>query len=901
MRTMITKRNPLALAVVAATVALGSTHSVLAQSNDEAGEQPERQRLSIQAPVIEEVLTIGRLQSSADSIVDERIEQAFAADVLGFEQISRAGDADVASALERVTGLTVVDDKYVYVRSLGERYSSTLLNGAAVPSPELTRNVLPLDLFPSTIVKTLKVQKAYSPDLPATFGGGNIDIRTKGMPDDVVLEVSLGTGWNTVNSDDGISYSGGSVDNTLPEPIGQALQQYSGDPSSNGILNVLHSTGGSPSSELIAEANQINRNLLLSLDRDVEMTSKSLPADFDGKFSIGNSWYVGDDWRVGGLVNVSYDHQWRNKNQSKKGVGSPDTINSEVQRTAEEIRELAAVSAGVSFQEMHTIEASAYHITDAEDLVSYTEGFDSNSSEVDGSQTVNYQTRYEERRLEIFQLTGDHNFDLFAGTFADELQIDWFYSDSRAETAVPNEVNIQASNVLDPITGEVLKTRLLSTTSVATFAFLQLEDNVKSYGWNGELPLNFGDNLVTLSGGYSYNDKSRAYYGYTANIDAAGVSGDVMEGTPGQVLSDENLSNMSNNFQLTMGNGLGKESYIAAQMTDAAYGMVDINLDYTWRFTAGVRYEDFRQAVLPVDLLDYSGESIVDLNNQLASEGQKFAIKDDGWFPSVALTFMNQGFMNADDFQVRASVSQTVIRPDLREISDVEYIDPELGIRVQGNPLLDFSELNHFDLRTEWFYAGGDNFTVSLFYKDIKNPIEQTRAPGSDDDILLQFYNAESGEIYGLEFEGLKDIGAGFFVSGNVTLSDSEIVSADGLGFTNTNRRMTGQSEYVMNAQLGFDSPDGMHTASLLYNVFGDRVYYAARSNGHQDAFEQPFHSIDLVYTFYPTDMLSMKLKLSNLLGQDREFDQVNSAGEVVTILKQEQGTGIGLDFKYSF
>ena len=901
MRTMITKRNPLALAVVAATVALGSTQSVLAQSDGETGEQPERQRVSIQAPVIEEVLTIGRLQSSADSIVDERIEQAFAADVLGFDQISRAGDADVASALERVTGLTVVDDKYVYVRSLGERYSSTLLNGAAVPSPELTRNVLPLDLFPSTIVKTLKVQKAYSPDLPATFGGGNIDIRTKGMPDDVVLEASIGTGWNTVNKDDGISYSGGDVDNTLPEPIGQALQQFQGDPSPNGILNILHTTGGSPSPELVAEANQINRNLLLSLDRDVQTSPKSLPADFDGKLSLGNSWYLGDDWRVGGLANVSYDHQWRNKNQSKKGVGNPETINSEVQRTFEETRELAAVSAGVNFQERHTIEASAYYITDAEDVASYTEGFDSNNSEADGSQVVDYQTRYEERRLEIFQLTGEHDFDLFSGTPADELMIDWFYSDSRAETAVPNEVNIQASNVLDPMTGEVLKTRLLSTTSVATFAFLQLEDNVTSYCWNGELPLNFGDNLVTFSGGYSYHDKSRAYYGYTANIDAAGVSGDVMEGTPGQVLSDENLGNMDNNFQLSMGNGLGKESYIAAQMTDAAYGMVDINLDYTWRLTGGVRYEDFRQAVLPVDLLDYTGDSIVDLNDQLAQEDQKFAIKDDGWFPSVALTFMDQGFMGADDFQVRASVSQTVVRPDLREISDVEYIDPELGIRVQGNPLLEFSELDHFDLRTEWFYAGGDNFTVSLFYKDIKNPIEQTRAPGSDDDILLQFYNAESGEIYGLEFEGLKDIGAGFFVSGNLTLSDSEIVSADGLGFTNTTRRMTGQSEYVMNAQLGFDSPDGMHTASLLYNVFGDRVYYAARSNGHQDAFEQPFHSIDFVYTFYPTNSLSMKLKLSNLLGQDREFEQVNSAGEAVTILKQEQGTGVGLDFKYSF
>ncbi|MDO3385494.1 TonB-dependent receptor [Gilvimarinus sp. SDUM040013] len=898
MRTMTSKRRQISLAIMAASVALYSGQQAVAQSSD-AGELSSTPR--IQAPVIEEVLTIGRLQSASDSIIDERIEQPYAADVLGFDQISRAGDSDIASALARVTGLTVVDDQYVYVRSLGERYSSTQLNGAAVPSPELTRNVLPLDLLPSTIVKTLKVQKAYSPDLPASFGGGNVNIRTKGIPDDVVFDISLGTGWNSTSSDDGIFYSGGDVDNAIPDAIGNALAQYQGDPSSNGILEVLHTSGGAASAELRQQAQQLNRDLMLTLDRDVEITPKSLDPDMSGKLSLGNSWYVADDWRIGALANLSYDKEWRNKNQEKKGIGSPESVNSEVTRTSEEIRQLAALSAGVSFQEMHTIEASGFYITNTEDMASISEGFDSNNTLSDGTQVLDYQTRFEERRLEILQVTGDHTFEFDLFDAMDEINVDWYYSDSKAETAVPNEANVQASNTLNPETGEVITSRLLSTTSMATFSFLQLEDNVDSYGWDVELPLNFGDNLVTLSGGYDYHDKARAYYGYTANIDAAGVSGDVMTGTPGEVLSDDNLSSLDNSFEFTMGTGLGKESYIAGQMTDAAYGSIDINFDYTWRINAGVRYEDFRQAVLPVDLLDYTGESIRDLNDQLAKEDQTYAIKDDGWYPSVALTFMNQGFMNADDFQVRASVSQTVVRPDLREVSDVEYIDPEMGIRVQGNPLLKFSEIDHLDLRTEWFYGDGDNFTVSLFYKDITDPIEQTRAPGSDDDILLQYYNAISGEIYGLEFEGKKGLGAGFFVSGNLTLSDSEIVSPDGEGFTNTTRRMTGQSEYVMNAQLGFDSEDGYHTASLLYNVFGDRVYYAARANGHDDAFEQPYHSLDLVYTFYPTETLSMKLKLSNLLGQDREFDQVNSGGENVTILKQEQGTGVGLDFKYSF
>lgn len=897
MQKLTTKRSLLTQVMMAASVVL----SVSAQAQDDAPKKPRVGHINIQAPLIEEVLTIGRLQSAADAIVNERVEQAFAADILGFEQISRAGDADVAAALKRVTGLTLVDNKYIYVRSLGERYSSTLLNGAAVPSPELTRNVLPLDLFPSSIVKTLKVQKAYSPDLPASFGGGNIDIRTQGIPDDVVFEVTLGAGLNSNSRDDGISYNGGSKDNSLPPVIANALDLYQGSLNNGNIVKFVDTDGGSPSSEQLQQAEQINRDLMLSLNRDIAIDQKSLPADLEGKLSLGNSWYVGDDWRIGALANVSHDTEWRNKNQIRQGIGNPEGINSEVQRTTEQVRELGAINAGASYQDMHTLEASYFYINNREDTAAISQGFDANNTLADNTQVVSYQTRFEQRELKVAQLMGEHQFEQVTNGVLDDINLHWFYSDSKANTDVPNEVNIQATNDLEPVTGKVFRSRLLSTTSMATFAFLTLEDKVKSYGWNAELPLNFGRNLVTLSGGYSYNDKARSYYGYTANINASGVATNVLQDSPDQVLSDQVLGNIDNNFELSMGSGFGTESYVAAQMTDAAYGMIDINLDYVWRFTAGARYEDFRQAVLPIDLLDYSGITIDKLNKALSKKEQSYAIGQDGWYPSVALTFMNQGFMDADDFQVRASYSQTVVRPDLREVSEVQYIDPELGIRVQGNPGLRYSDLNHFDLRTEWFYSGGDNFTVSLFYKDITDPIEQSRAPGSDDDVLLEFYNAESGKIYGAEFEGMKNVGAGFFTSANFTLSDSEIVSPDGLGFTNVKRRMTGHSEYVVNFQVGFDSDNGKHSASVLYNVFGDRVYYAARSNGHDDAYEQPFNSLDIAYSFYPIDTFSFSLKLKNILQQDREFKQVNSASNNVTILKQEQGMGASLAVNYSF
>ncbi|MBU1308291.1 MAG: TonB-dependent receptor plug domain-containing protein, partial [Gammaproteobacteria bacterium] len=161
---------------------------------------------------VERISVSGRLMSSAASAAAERREQPYVAELLGMEQISRAGDSNAATALRRVTGLTLVKDKFIYVRGLGERYSSTLLNGAMVPSPDPTRNVIPLDMFPAGIIESLVVQKAYSPELPAAFGGGNVNIRTAAIPLQTTFNLSVGTGYSSLNSDDGYEYAGGGDD-----------------------------------------------------------------------------------------------------------------------------------------------------------------------------------------------------------------------------------------------------------------------------------------------------------------------------------------------------------------------------------------------------------------------------------------------------------------------------------------------------------------------------------------------------------------------------------------------------------------------------------------------------------------------------------------------------------------
>jgi outer membrane receptor protein involved in Fe transport len=209
-------------------------------------------------------------------------------------------------------------------------------------------------------------------------------------------------------------------------------------------------------------------------------------------------------------------------------------------------------------------------------------------------------------------------------------------------------------------------------------------------------------------------------------------------------------------------------------------------------------------------------------------------------------------------------------------------------------------------VRAEWFFDNGDNFTASVFYKDIKDPIETAEGAGSDNNVFVTFVNAESAEIKGLEFEWLKNLetlsdrwgwgdwAESFFFSGNLTFSDSELIVGEvGLDLTNAVRAMTGHSEYVANVQFGFDSPNGTHSWSLAYNTFGERIFFAGRG-GAQDTYEQPFDSVDLVYSYYPTDRLSLKFRMQNILDEKLQLEQAG-----VTILEQSVGTTAKVDVKW--
>ena len=887
-----------------------SNTSLLAVASLFASFQASAQMPSIaDEPVLEEVVVVAKLKSAADDVVVERLQSDVVADIIDAETIGRIGDSTVASALRRVPGVTLVDDKYVFIRGLGERYSNSLLNGAVIPSPDLTRNVIPLDIFPTSILKSIAVKKSYSAEMPAAFSGGLIDIRTTSIPDQLTFSVELGSKLYIDSSGEVLTYQGGGDDTwgtddgsrDLSSGLTDAINQYGGSLGSIDILNRINRGDGT---KTLADAEAINRNLALLLNRDVDITEQSDDINRNIKANIGNNFYLDNGMEVGFFLGAAYSSEWTNSDYIDRSYGDPNEIFADTQESKYGVDITGNASFGWRWYDDHRLEATNIFLRNTTDKASITDSFTSSFPLSDGQGFRNYRTRFEERNLLVNQVRGFHRFggitrDLLNFTklqWLDELTVDWFYSDSTSRTDIPNETNVVYKTSVDS-DALVLSQNLQASSTAGDFRFTDLNDEVESWGYDITLPIFATTYEVTLTGGYRYSSKSRSYeqmqFGLgTDNTAIAQAS----TGLISEIFSDEQLLDPSNDFGVEV-IGSNGESYLAALTNTSVYGKVDVLYDETWRVVMGLRWEDYNQVGIPWNPLKYDGCQISCDENELL----KSVFKEDDLYPSLAVTYIKPDFL-AEDFQLRFAYSETLVRPDLREITPSSYIDPITNARVSGNSNVIPSAVKNYDLRSEWFFSNGDNFTASLFYKEINNPIEFFEAAAFEEAMATEIINAESSTVYGLELEWLKGLGflgenyESLFIAGNLTALDSELTAGDNADApTNATRPMAGASDYAVNFQLGYDSNDGKHSTMLIYNVFGERLYYAGR-NGSPDAYEQPFNSLDLTYFYYPTEQITVKLKLKNMLDEKIEISQAG-----VVTHEEAPGTSVGFDIKWNF
>ncbi|MEC8325957.1 MAG: TonB-dependent receptor [Pseudomonadota bacterium] len=896
------------------------TLSVLCAFSSFSSVADENEQAQVQKEIEEVVATASRLKGSASAVIEERKNQAFVADIMGAEQISRTGDSDAASALRRVTGLSLVNDKFIYVRGLGERYSSVRLNGASVPSPDLTRSVIPLDIFPSSIIESLSVQKAYSPNMPAAFGGGDVNIRTKSIPDDRVFKVDIGASYKDTN-DEGYTYEGGNDDwlgtddgtRAMPGTVRAALNRYVNGLSDISIRNIRDIESKALGEDIGQDAAiALNKDLIKALPRDYGLQEESLNPDFGIKAVYGDRFddVLGFGGSLGFLASVAYDNEWSNSNEFGAVLSSADaakaaqcstktfacySAKNEKQTTKNNIKLNTSLNLGYKL-DGHELTATYMKLRDTEDEASvaiYQEPSKSLSID-DGQVQRSHTTSFEERELDILQVRGQHN---LTWSVLDGVGVDWHYTDSTATTEIPGELEITVRDEYQD--GQYQRTFYNGSLggNPYLYRFVDMEDQVENWGVNVNKVFYFDGSDIELSGGGYFIEKARDYrtdffnyrFAQTQQVELAQSEDDALN--IGSFFSND--STVDNTDVELLFQEPTADDYLAAQMIDAYFGAFDYTINNNWRLSGGVRYEDFRQVALAFSRSAFDPALLED---KLSSEAiEQATVMEDDYFGSLSMTY------SQDSYQVRFGYGNTVVRPDLRELTPVQYQDPLTDYRTLGNPYLESSYLDNFDTRVEFYLDNGDNYSIGAFYKDIDSPIEALLTE-SDGRFTLQFDNADNAVVYGIEAEWMTELsadmlGGAFFTSGNLTVSDSEVTILESQrgDLTNLKRRMTGHSKYVANVQLNYDSHNGNHQASVIYNVFGDRIL-AAGVNNFDDAYEQPINSLDLVYSYYPNFNSTITFKVKNLLGQDFEVEQND-----VLIRQKEMPTEISLDFSYEF
>ncbi len=843
----------------------------------EADPQDAEQQVEISAPGGgndgDEIVVIGRNIPNEIRATPEVIS------VLSTEDIARTGEGDIAGALQRVTGLSVVGSGFVYVRGLGERYSLALLNGLQIPSPDPLRRVVPLDIFPTSVIASSVVQKSYSVNYPGEFGGGVINLTTRSQVDEPFLTIGASIGYDSETTGElGYTYYGSDTDwsgfddgsRDIPVPLRTAINSNKlvviGSNFNEGQLKDITASLLNASTTLIQRNNNIppNSGFSISGGTKYEVGSQRLSVLFGGGYS--NTWQT-----KGGLQQVS---------GGVTTVDDEDGLNPDVDyrflSTEDRILVNGLLGFGLEFGE-HVVRWTNLYIRDTLKEARIQSG--TNQINV-GSDLVNIgNTAWFERQLVDTQLVGEFDFG--------DIDIDTRLTYAQSQRESPYERAI--SYRFDDSVGDYVND-LRTNGQSARIAFSDLTDVV--YAGGADISYRLPTSIdATLSAGVAYltNDResTRRDFRYTA-LDA--LPSAVSQQRPDFLLSDFNI--YTYDIVLTDVSGTaGAARYEADLETKAVYVQVEAEVIPLVRLQAGVRYEDGEQSVTPIDLFGLGGSDIV-----------PSLIKNDYFLPAATVTW---NF--ADNQQVRFHASKTIARPQFRELAPQQYLDPETDRTFFGNQFLTDSKLFNAEARYEWYFARDQRVSLAGFYKKIDRPIE-TVAFQQGGTFFTTFANAPEAQLYGGEFEVQKyfplvDMGPGAFwaarravLIGNYTYSKSEIKVGDGDTTTaagsggvpvaaslvfDDGAPLTGQSKHIANLQLGLENTDRLSQQTFLLSYASRRVTNRGPNN-QPDLVEEPGLRLDFVaregFEMWGREG-EIKFEARNLTGENyEEFQRLNNS-----------------------
>lgn len=815
------------------------------------------------AGTMEEVVVVASFQPTT-AVALERMSDSIL-DVISEQDIKIAGDLTAADALTRVTGVTVKDN-LVVVRGLGERYSATFFNGAELPSTNPTRRAIGLNIFPTELISGITVQKTYSADLPADFSGGAVRIETRAVPDQFTGSFSVFTGANSRSTFlKGFTHKGGDTD---------FLGIDDGDRDIPAIGKQLTANGFEPLSQLSPEENELVAETLAN-DFRFNLRGIDIPADSHFDFMLGNRFEFGE---VDLGVNVSgiYDSRWRYVNEERAEVLVDGDLNtfagedSQLERTEATVRAGGVVNLVANIGYDHTISYTSLLSRESLKGTFFEEGFN-RSDDRDFRRVI---LEFTEAQLFTNQLSGDHVFNDARG-----LELGWQVALSNAKRDEPATREYTYSRPVNSDLALSLATGPGQAGLPPLVSWEYLDEDAIDASFDLGLPVSFRngsiDGKITVGGRVSQREREfdsvRWRYALSANAGADDPAFFALLALPSPetILRPSRLG--PNGFSLVNASSAlagGANADIYRGEHDIYAGFVQTELDFgdMFRIQAGLRVET-------------SDLSVV--TGAIAGTAPIIGrIDETDYLPSLNLTWFS-----SESSQVRFGLSQTVNRPQFRELSTNPFRDPDTRFESVGNPFLQQSTVTNLDLRYEYYWSSEEGITVAAFYKDLKDPIEVVIiGGGSDDRGVRSFANAEKGELYGVEIDGRYLVGSlfggpdwlsSFYVSGNLALIESEVtVSESVLGVgTNPTRELQGQSPWVANLGLGYSNPVTGTDALLAFNMFGKRIVEAG-INLAPDAKEQPRAMLDFNMRKVFFDDWTLGIRLRNILDSEFEIRQ---------------------------
>ncbi len=856
--------------------------------------------LEVEATIGEEVVvTADRVLDNQAALLAMRKNAIQLSDAISAEEIKKTPDSDAGQALKRVSGITLVNDKFVYVRGVSERYSNTTLNGTSLATTEPDKKAFAFDMFPADFLENANVAKSFTPDLPGNFAGGLVQLNTIDFPIGFSLKISSGASMtdNLTFQNKFISTRGGSNDWLGFDDGTRAIP--GNVPNSPSEFKLLTNNLRTQDENILIPAQQqwANVNNSFNSKQWIRDTSNGKP---NGNFAISYTdiFSLAENYDLGIMASAMYGNSYNLTNIERGRLQADGTIFN-YYGSGEQMVQSTNLGGlfNIAFKlgPNNSISLKNTYNNSSDDDVTIINGYK------EQNQIKQFGYQYVQKSLFASQLGGEHNIPSLMNSL-----INWKigYSFSKRDEPDFRRVRYSRNDENEPFRVDIYDMNGNGYQAGRFFSYL----NENAYNASLDYTLPIENMKIKLGGLYESKDrdflvrsftivKSNFVLPYYYNDDFGYVLrndgneefyNEAFTSSPDQLFDSKNFAfdklGYSEETKLT-------DSYKATEGLFAGYLMGDVPFMIArnkFRAILGLRIENSNQNLKNYyPIASNSGDSTFVDRNTL------------DFLPAINLNYEINNNMN-----LRLAASQTLTRPSLREYAPFTFYDFQFQGDVTGNPDLVRALIQNYDIRWEWFTAPGEVISVSGFYKTFTNAIEETIIPTSSN-FKKTFTNAEGKALnYGIELELRKSLSFisesldNFMFNMNIALINSEIEVKQVNKIDK--RKMWGQSPYTINLGLYYANVDWGTTVNLSYNTFGKRIIQVADIQRYSfddpHVYELPRNVIDLSISKVLFENIDLKFVAKDIFNEKSIWQQNGK-----TVSSNSWGRGFSLGIGYRF